>query len=68
MFDLYTFPSCDCNTVEVYVGGVDDYFEIEDWLTDNYCRFLGDASPMALYHTFKFPDAETKARFLERFS
>jgi hypothetical protein len=66
MFDLITFPTCDCDTVELYIGSGDDYFEIADWLTDNYCRFVGDVS--SLWHTYKFPDADTKARFLERFA
>ena len=68
MVDLYTFPSCECDTVELYIGGGDNYFEIADWLTDNYCRFVGDASHTSLFHSYKFPDAETKARFLERFA
>lgn len=62
MFDLITFPKSD--TVELYTGNGDDHYEIEDWLIDNRCLFTGD--PLSMWHSWQFPDTETKDLFVTR--
>lgn len=65
MFDFPLFTLLNDTVVELPIGANDDCYEVEDWLINHSCSVR---STDPVFHSWEFPNEQTKVQFLLRWS